>query len=129
FQRGSCARVNVILRRIVGENAALLDGDQVVRIGDVILLLHGGRNLVVRLGENAIKRGARRIVAEGAKGMNLGHGISGVSLSSMRSLPFYANSARFRKRPKGRLKRNAVCAGLHPQATPRRLRSALSVLE
>src|SRR6266436_9233193 len=116
FQCGSRARVNVVLRRIAGENAALLDDDQVVRVGGIILLLHGRRNFVVRLSEHAVKRGARRIVAEGAKGMNLSHGVSGVNLSGMRSPLFYANTARFRKRVEGL----RICAATCPWLESRR---------
>src|SRR6266852_1053019 len=41
FQCGSRPRVDVILSRIVRKNAPLLDADQVVRVGSIILLLHG----------------------------------------------------------------------------------------
>src|SRR5256885_1145162 len=77
LQRGGGASIDVILRRIVRERAALFDGDQVVRVGSVIALLHGRRNFVVWLRKDAIETNARGIETEGAKGLNLGHGISG----------------------------------------------------
>src|SRR5205085_23252 len=68
---GSGTRIDVVLRRVVGMTAALFNSNEVVGIGGVILLLHGRRNFVVRLGEDTFKRGACGIVAEGAKRKNL----------------------------------------------------------
>src|SRR5260370_1180438 len=98
LQRCRRTRVDVALRGIARQNAALLDGDQVVRIGGVILLLHGRRNFVVRLGEHAIEGSALRIVAKGTKGTNLGHGVSGVNVSGMKAL-YFTRTARIRKMP------------------------------
>ena len=78
FEACGGARVNVVLRRVAGIAAAFFDGNQIVRVRSVIFFLHGGRNFVVRLGEDAVEWGAVRIVAEGAKGKNLSHGVSGM---------------------------------------------------
>src|SRR5258708_2378426 len=77
IERGGGACVDVVLRRIIRIDAALLDSNEVVRVSGVILLLHGGRNFVVGLRQDALKGSVRRIITVGAKGINLGHGFSG----------------------------------------------------
>jgi len=59
--------------RVAGKDAALFDGDEVVRVGGVILVLHGGGDFVVRLGENAVVGDFAGVVAVRGKGVDLGH--------------------------------------------------------
>src|ERR1041384_352262 len=63
--------VDIVLLRISWMVAAFFDGDEVVRFGGVIFFLHGGRNLVVGLGEDAFEGNAGGVVTKGAKGKNL----------------------------------------------------------
>jgi len=78
------------LRRVVGIAAAFLDGDEVMRVGGVVFFLHGRRNLVVGLREDAFERGTGRVVTKRAKGKNLGHRVSGKTLCCQGGLPVYA---------------------------------------
>ena len=88
-------RIDIMPRRIVGKYAPLLDRDQVMRVRGVIFLLRGGRNLVVGLRQHAVKRNARAVVAISGKGINLGHGISGINFRAI-SIPLvYVNSPYF----------------------------------
>ncbi len=74
---GCSASVDIILRRIVRENAALFDRDEILRVHGVVFGLALGRNLVVGLSENAIERSNLRIEAMRAKREYLGHEFSG----------------------------------------------------
>src|SRR5580704_4881405 len=80
FERGRRARVDIVLRRVAWIRPALFHGDQVVRVGGVIFFLHGERNFVVGLRQDAVKRRALRVVAKRAKRVNLGHEFSGLVL-------------------------------------------------
>src|SRR5215469_5872259 len=97
FEACGGAGVNIVLRSVVGIGAALFDCNQIVRVASVIFLLHGGRDFVVRLREDALERGAGRIVTEGAKGKNLSHRISGMYIRRRRSLPVYAKRRKISK--------------------------------
>lgn len=68
-----------------------------MRIGGIVFVLHGGRDFVVGLGEDAIKRNALRVVAKRLEGMNLGHlvSVSGSVLCQAKSLLVYAKYGRF----------------------------------
>src|ERR1700746_575174 len=70
------AGVDIILRRIVRENAALFDGDQILRVHGVVFGLALGRNLVVGLGEDAVEGSELRIETVRAKWEYLGHEFS-----------------------------------------------------
>jgi len=76
LQGGSSASVDVVLGRVVRKRSTLFNGDQIVRIDGVIALLHGRRDLVVRLSENAIECDACRIVAKRAEGLDVSHEVS-----------------------------------------------------
>src|SRR6266571_2569494 len=97
FEGSGCAGIHVILRRVVGIAEALLDGNEVMRVGGVVFFLHSRRNLVVGLREDTFERCAGRVVTKPAKGKNLGHGDSGNSLCCRGDLPVYAKRRRFRK--------------------------------
>jgi len=71
-----CARVDIVLRGIARISAPFFNGDEIMRIGGVVVVLHSGRNLVVRLGQDAFERNSLRIVAKRLEGQNLGHLVS-----------------------------------------------------
>ncbi len=78
LQSGGRAGVDVFFvgrasRRVAGEDAALFDGDQVVRVGGVILVLHGRGDFVVRLGEDEVVSDFASVVAVGGKRVDLSH--------------------------------------------------------
>ena len=74
---GGGTGVNVVLRRIVGKRAALLDSDQILRMHGVVFGLALWGDLVVRLGKDAIKRRNLRIETKRAKREYQGHEFSG----------------------------------------------------
>lgn len=84
-----CARVDIILRRIIRISASFFDGDQAMRIGRIVVVLHGGRNFVVRLGQDAFEENTLRIVAKRLEGVNLSHVVSGSVLCWATSPLFY----------------------------------------
>jgi hypothetical protein len=90
LQRGCGAGVNVVLRRVLREDAAFFDGDEIMRIRRVIAFLHGGGDLVVGLREDSFERDALGIVAKSLEGMNLGHVVSGGVFCSATSPLVYA---------------------------------------
>ena len=75
-EAGGGAGVDVVLRGVIAVDAAFFDGDEVVGIGGVILVLHGGSNFVVRLREDAVEGSDAGVVAESSEGLNQGHGVS-----------------------------------------------------
>ena len=52
---GGSAEIDVVLRGVAGKGASFFDGDEIVGIGGVIFFLHGGRDFVVRLREDAVE--------------------------------------------------------------------------
>src|SRR6266853_2827505 len=77
FHFGFGTGVDIILLRFVRENAALFDGDQIMRVRGVIFGLPFWRNLVVRLREDAVEGSELRIEAVRAKREYLSHEFSG----------------------------------------------------
>ena len=71
------ASIDIILRRVVRENAALFDGDQILRVQGVVFGLALGRNFVVGLREDTVEGSERRIETVSAKREYLGHEFSG----------------------------------------------------
>src|ERR1700688_4418303 len=70
---GSRTRIHVIAWPIAGMNAPLFYRDQIVWIGRVILVLHRGRNFVIRLRKHVFKRSVRGVIAKSSKRKNLSH--------------------------------------------------------
>src|SRR6266853_91785 len=97
LDRGGRARINVVLRRIAGMRAPLFHGNQIVGIRGVIFFLHRRRNFVVRLRQDTIEWRLLRVVAKSAKGINLGHEVSGIVLCRPLNPLLYANTPEFRK--------------------------------
>src|SRR5438034_5465963 len=77
--------------------AAFFNGNEVVGIASVVPVLHGRRDFVVRLGEDAFEPDKSGVVAKGAKGKNLSHAVSRNVKCQLRSLPVYAKSGEIRK--------------------------------
>src|SRR6201999_4472845 len=73
---GACVDVLFVWHsggRVTRKDAPLFDGNQIVRIGGVILVLHRGGDFVVRLRQHAIVRNFAGVVAIGGKRVNLSH--------------------------------------------------------
>src|SRR5262249_28822534 len=90
---GHRPRVYIIFRRVFRKCAPFFDGNQVVQVRRIIVFLHRRRNLVVRLGQNAIEGNALWVVAECAEGVDLGHGLSGEDGRAWGQPPVYATRA------------------------------------
>src|SRR5258708_3106057 len=82
FHFGCGTSVDIILRRIVRKNAALFDGDQIVRVRGVVFGLAFWKNLVIGLRKHAFEGSELRIEAVRAKWEYLGHEFSGAFLYS-----------------------------------------------
>jgi len=97
LEGGGGARVDIVLRGIVRIRAAFFDGDEVIRVGGVIIVLHGWRDFVVRLREDAFERDTLGVVAKRLEGVNLGHvvWVSGRILCRAPSSIVYAKWGRF----------------------------------
>lgn len=81
----SSARIDIVTWRIGGELLPFFDGDEVVRVGVVVLLLHLRRNLVIRLGKNFLKRSDVRVESKCAEWEDLSHGFSGANFGNNRN--------------------------------------------
>src|SRR5207253_4578459 len=77
--------------------AAFFNGNEVVGIASVVPVLHGRRDFVVRLGEDAFEPDKSGVVAKGAKGKNMSHAGSRNVKCQLRSLPVYAKCGEIRK--------------------------------
>src|ERR1700730_16090303 len=75
----SGTRVDIVASIVGGKRASLFHGNQIVRISGIVFTLHFGRNFVVRLGENLLKRHSFWVVTKSAKGLKLGHEVSGIN--------------------------------------------------